>query len=53
MKTLETARLILRDWLLDDIGCEVFDESVIRYLIEAKNNYAVILKENGVIIGTI
>lgn len=53
MKTLETDRLILRDWSLDDIGCEVYDEGVIRYLIEVQNNYAVILKENGMIIGTI
>ena len=53
MKTLETDRLILRDWSLDDIGCEVFDECVIRYLVEVQNNYAVILKENGAIIGTI
>lgn len=53
MKTLETDRLILRDWSLDDIGCNVFDERVIRYLAEVQNNYAVILKENGVIIGTI
>lgn len=53
MKTLETDRLILREWSLHDIGCDVFEEKVIRYLVEAKNDYAVILKENGVIIGTI
>lgn len=53
MKTLETERLILRDWTLEDIGCQVYDENVIRYLISVKNNYAVVLKENGLVIGTI
>ncbi|MEY8268437.1 GNAT family N-acetyltransferase [Lachnospiraceae bacterium 64-25] len=53
MRTLETSRLILRDWTADDIGCEVFDISTIQYLLSAKNNYAVVLKENGTIIGTI
>ena len=53
MKTLETKRLILRDWAACDIGCDVFDEKTIRYLIKARNNYAVVLKETGVIIGTI
>ena len=53
MKKLETNRLILRDWTLEDIGCEVYSEDEIRYLLAAQNNYAVILKENGVVIGTI
>jgi len=53
MKTLETRRLILRDWSTNDIGCEVHNESVIRYLISVKNNYAVVLKENGLVVGTI
>ena len=53
MKQLETSRLLLRDWKLEDIGCQVFDEKAIRYLFSAKNNYAVVLKENGVVIGTI
>ncbi|MBO5870491.1 MAG: GNAT family N-acetyltransferase [Clostridia bacterium] len=53
VKTLETERLILRDWTLEDIGCQVYDEKVIRYLISVKNNYAVVLKENGMVIGTI
>lgn len=53
MKTLETNRLILRDWRISDIGCEVFDESTIRYLITAKNNYAVVLKDNDMVIGII
>lgn len=53
MKTLETSRLILRDWRVTDIGCEVFNESTIRYLITAKNNYAVVLKDNDMVIGTI
>ena len=53
MRTLETSRLILRDWTTDDIGCEVYDKSTIQYLLSAKNNYAVVLKENGVVIGTI
>ncbi|MEY8484559.1 GNAT family N-acetyltransferase [Lachnospiraceae bacterium 48-21] len=53
MRTLETSRLILCDWTADDIGCEVFDISTIQYLLSAKNNYAVVLKENGTIIGTI
>ena len=53
MKTLETSRLILRDWRMTDIGCEVFDESTIRYLIDAENNYAVVLKDHDIVIGTI
>ena len=53
MKTLETKRLILRDWTYEDIGCEVHDENTIRYLISVQNNYAVVLKENGRVIGTI
>lgn len=53
MKTLETERLILRDWSLSDIGCKVYDEQSIRYLVEAKNNYAVVQKESGKVIGTI
>lgn len=53
MKKLETDRLILRDWTLEDIGCEVYREDEIRYLFVARNNYAVVLKENGVVIGTI
>lgn len=53
MKTLETERLILRDWNIKDIGCQVYDENIIQYLITVKNNYAVVLKENGMVIGTI
>ena len=53
MKTLETNRLILRDWTLEDIGCEVYNEDEINYLVSARNNYAVVLKENGLVIGTI
>ena len=53
MKTLLTERLILRDWHEDDIGCSVYNEDEIRYLINAKNNYAIVLKENNEIIGTI
>ena len=53
MITLSTERLILRDWCEDDIGCSVHNEETIRYLIKVKNNYAVVLKENNEIIGTI
>ena len=53
MKTLETSRLILRDWNSADFGCGIHTDEIIRYLIEAKNNYAVVLKETGAIIGTI
>lgn len=53
MKTLETDRLILRDWTLEDIGCGVYDENGIRYLISVRNNYAIVLKENGQVIGSI
>lgn len=53
MKTLETIRLILRDWNISDVGCGVHTDEVIKYLIEAKNNYAVVLKETGSVIGTI
>ena len=53
MKLLETHRLILRDWTLEDIGCEVYNENEIRYLLVAKNNYAVVLREKELVIGTI
>ncbi|MBR3825704.1 MAG: GNAT family N-acetyltransferase [Lachnospiraceae bacterium] len=53
MKTLETDRLILRDWVLKDIGCGVYDENGIRYLMSVRNNYAIVLKENGLVIGSI
>ena len=53
MITLSTERLILRDWCKDDIGCSVHNEDAIRYLIKVKNNYAIVLKENNEIIGTI
>lgn len=53
MKTLITERLILRDWCESDIGCEVYVEDTIKYLIDVKNNYAVVLKENNTVIGTI
>lgn len=53
MKTLLTERLILRDWCEDDIGCSVYNEDEIRYLIKANNNYAIVLKENNEIIGII
>ncbi len=53
MKTLQTERLILRDWCEKDIGCEVYNENSIQYLMSVKNNYAVVLKENNQIIGTI
>lgn len=53
MKTLETDRLILRDWTIEDIGCGVYDENGIRYLTSARNNYAIVLKENGMVIGSI
>ncbi len=53
MKTLSTKRLILRDWCENDIGCEVYDEKTVRYLIRTKDNYAVVLKENNEVIGTI
>lgn len=53
MKTLETTRLILRDWNESDIGSGVYSEKSIRYLMSVKNNYAIILKENNKVIGTI
>ena len=53
MKTLETERLILRDWALEDIGCGVYDENCTRYLISVRNNYAIVLKENGLVVGSI
>ncbi len=53
MKTLSTERLILRNWCEDDIGCSVHNEDTIRYLMNVKNNYAIVLKENNEIIGTI
>lgn len=53
MKTLSTKRLVLRDWCEGDIGSLVHTEDAIRYLLKTKNNYAVVLKENNEIIGTI
>lgn len=53
MKTLETKRLILRDWTDEDLGCGIHIDEIIKYLIEAENNYAVVLKETGAVIGTI
>ena len=53
MKTLETKRLILRDWTDEDLGCGIHTDEIIKYLIKAKNNYAVVLKETGAVIGTI
>ena len=53
MKTLETKRLILRDWTDEDLGCGIHTDEIIKYLIEAKNNYAVVFKETGAVIGTI
>ena len=53
MKKLSTERLVLRDWCESDIGCGVYSEDNIRYLIDTKNNYAVILKETNQVIGTI
>ena len=53
MKTLSTKRLVLRDWCESDIGSSVHNEDAIRYLLKTKNNYAVVLKENNEIIGTI
>lgn len=53
MKTLETNRLILRDWTFEDIECGVYDENCIRYLISVRNNYAISLKENGIVVGSI
>lgn len=53
MKTLITEHFILRDWCERDIGCAVFPEDTIRYLIEKKNNYAMVLRKNDQVIGTI
>ena len=53
MKPLETTRLILRDWADEDLGCGIHTDEIIKYLIEAKNNYAVVFKETGEVIGTI
>ena len=34
MRTLETERLLLRDWNETDIGrCSLYDENTIRYLL--------------------
>lgn len=54
MRTLETNRLILRDWNETDIGsCDVYNDEIIRYLLSVKNNYAIVLKENSKVIGSI
>lgn len=74
MKTLETKRLILRDWELTDIDdyfafmsnpnvtipegtlpkkCKEDCLPLLKYLIQAKNNYALVLKESGEVIGSV
>jgi ribosomal-protein-alanine N-acetyltransferase len=74
MKTLETMRLILRDWEITDIddyfvfklnpNVTLPDGSLpkrykeeclseLKYLIGAKNNYALVLKETGKVIGSV
>jgi RimJ/RimL family protein N-acetyltransferase len=74
MKTLETKRLILRDWELTDLddyfvfksnpNVTIPDGSLsqkcreeclpeLKYLICAKNNYALVLKETGKVIGSV
>lgn len=74
MRTLETQRLILRDWKEIDLNdmfhcisnprvtipegsspCENVEKCkvVLDYLISAKNNYAIELKETGTVIGGI
>ncbi|MBR4865136.1 MAG: GNAT family N-acetyltransferase [Clostridia bacterium] len=53
MNTLETKRLLLRDWKESDLGCGVHNDDVIHYLMEVKNNYAMVIKKTGKIIGTI
>lgn len=74
MKSLETNRLILRDWQKNDLDdmfvflsnprvtipegatpCKTLEEckQVLDYLISTKNNYAIVLKENGSVIGSI
>lgn len=74
MRTLETKRLILRDWSKADLedaflfwsdpevtipeGAtprKTIEECrlIIEYLISAKNNYAVVLKSTGKVIGSI
>lgn len=74
MKTLETKRLILRDWEITDLDdyfvfksnpnvtipegslpkkCKEECIPELRYLIQAKNNYALVLKETGKVIGSV
>ena len=74
MKTLETERMILRDWELSDLDdySEMWtnpnvtipegdlpkqgkDECLplLKYLINAKNNYALVLKDTGKVIGSV
>lgn len=74
MRTIETERLILRDWCetdLDDMficlsnpnvslpqgssPCKTLEEckQVLDYVILKKNNYAIVLKESGAVIGGI
>lgn len=54
MRTLETERLILRDWEEQDIGhFAPYSDGDIRYLLSAKNNYALVLKSKNEIVGSI
>lgn len=74
MKTLETERLILRDWYLTDLDdffifmsnpnvtipegslpkkCKEDCLPPLKYLVQTKNNYAIVLKETGKVIGSV
>lgn len=74
MKTLETKRLILRDWEITDLDDAFLFWSnpnvtvpegstprkskeeclpILKYLINAKNNYALVLKETGRVLGSV
>ena len=63
MKTLETHRLILRDWAESDLedaaaiwpefGGQEDSRSLLQYFIRVKNNYAIVLKETCRIIGSV
>lgn len=74
MQILETERLILRDWSINDVedaflfysnpNCMIPQgdfpvtskeecAKIIEYFVSAKNNYAIVLKERNLVIGSI
>lgn len=53
MDELMTPRLLLRSWQEGDLNCGVYDPPVIRMLMRRGDNYALMLRESGRVIGSV